>query len=417
MTRPGLTPRSARDEALLESLRRGANRTGASCQHRKFLRSLRALVHLRVVTIALVVVWASSSSWALALNNVSVVVSGAPDIASGVEVVVRELLSRHPVVLEWSRAAELNPLATLERRNTRKGGVLRACIDLSDTRRAVVYWGDPDGGRFIVRFLPLQNGYDELAREEVAHVLESAVVAYLKESGATDRREEGARPLAVQGPAAPEVATRTGDYGLREAKQSGLAGTGASGRTDLFLGYASRLLEGAPVLQHGPAVALAASHPTGIGLLRVTAWISAQYEAPVTWDRAPVGIRVEGGTFVLAAGPELDFSQPGRPKLVVRGLVGIGVNTVHVSPFVVPGSNALADPDSWQLLPVATLGATIQLGVAGPIHMFTSAGGEVDLSGTKYDLRRDGAITHQLSPWWFRPTGLLGIVVAMGRNG
>jgi hypothetical protein len=110
---------------------------------------------------------------------VDVVVSGDPDDAAGVEVVVRELVARLPVVLQWSRATGIDPVQVLAQRAPDTRIVTRAWMDLSDRKRARIYVANPWNARFVVRVVPLLDGYDEIAREVLGHIIESCVDAFL----------------------------------------------------------------------------------------------------------------------------------------------------------------------------------------------------------------------------------------------
>jgi hypothetical protein len=331
-----------------------------------------------VLTFLLCVGW---TRLARAAPAVAIVVSGMPDTARSVERVVRELLARHPVTLDWSRVTEINPFDVLERRGTREV-LARAWIDLSDVHRVAIYIANHASERFILRIVPLRNGYDEVACEQIAHILESAVSAFLAGEEAGVGREVAER----------EVARQSNILGQRRVQGA------------LVLGYATRIQADTPMIQHGPALGLAISWPW-IGRLRGTLWTSAQYDSVSTWNVAPVGARFEGGTFLLAAGPLFEASR----SVLVWTIVGLGATIVRVEPFVVPGAAATAEPGFLRILPLAAWSAGARVRLFGRVSTQLSVGGDIDLTGTRYDFVRGGVATHQLSPWIIRPFALCGL--------
>jgi hypothetical protein len=326
---------------------------------------------------------------------VDVVASGHPSTVAGVEVVVRELVARLPVVLRWSQASGIDPTQVLAERAPDVRIVARAWMDLSDAKRARIYVANAGGGRFLVRVVPLREGYDEVAREVLGHIIESAVDAFLAGRDVGVSREIAEREVS-QSSAPPQAA---------ETLAVARAIAPESTRIGLAVSYQATGMEGVKATMHGPAIGAAFAVPIGGGL-RLGSSASVQYRVPFHWDSASVGARFESAAARLGLGIEGDLKE----RVVLRAELGFGFDFVHVAPYVEAGSTARATPAEWFLAPIASAMLSLEAPLVSQVGLRVAAGSDVDLSGPSYFVASGGTVTTVLSPWVVRPVIALGAV-------
>jgi hypothetical protein len=328
---------------------------------------------------------------------VNIVATGDPAATRGVEEVVRELLARLPVDLAWSAAARVAPQDVLERPAGDSGIVVRVWIDLSDAARAKIYAVHVSSDRFIVRILPLGHGYDEVAREALGHVVESAVDAFLAggQIGMTrDRAEEEVRRQAAPAELPP-----------RASPPPTPVRSGADRRLTLALVYEATVAAASPVLPQGPGLNVAWAF--GAGTTRFVAGASARYRIPYVWDAASIGATFDGAALRLVAGAELPVGR----AILVRMLGGFGPEVAYVRPHAVTGGAASARAPSWGAAPIVTAVVNVAAELSRRFELQLGAGADFDVSHTHYDVAQAGGTVQVLSPWPLRPLVYVGPAV------
>jgi hypothetical protein len=334
---------------------------------------------------------------------VEVVVSGDPRTTVAVEAVVRELLARLPVILEWSQASGIDPGQVLARHAPDARVVARAWMDLRDVKQARIYVGNTFSERFIVRVVPLRNGYDEIAHEVLGHIIESAVDAFLAGGDVGVTREIAEREVVgvSASPPRPPVPSPAPKADGAEAARIGVA-----------LSYRVTELAGSKVLMHGPAIGVGLAFPNG-NAVRFSSSAALHYRLPLHWDSPSVGARFDGGTANLAAGIDGDVAR----RVVLRGQAGLGVDLMRLGPYVQPGSTAMADAPFWVTSLMATAFLSLEAAFSNRVALLIGAGCEVDMSGRSYFVANVTGRTTALSPWIVRPTAMLGLVFSTGNAG
>jgi hypothetical protein len=329
---------------------------------------------------------------------VEVVVSGDSSATAGVEVVVRELLARLPVVLHWSQARGIDPSQVLAPRAPDTEVVARAWLDLSSPARARIYVANALSGRFVLRVVPLRDGYDEIAREVLGHILESTVDAFLegREVGVT--REIAEREVADESAAPPPAPAP------RPAAPAPKASLSELTRIGVGLSYQATEVAGGKVL-HGPAIGIGVAFPVA-KTVRFSASTALHYRLPLYWDSPSVGARFDGGTARFGAGIEGDVTR----RVILRGQLGLGLDFVHLDPYVQDRSTAEAGPPFWVVSPIATATLNLEAMLSTRIGLVVGAGCDVDLSIASYFVASGAGPTTVLSPWVARPLGTLGLV-------
>jgi hypothetical protein len=330
---------------------------------------------------------------------VDVVVSGDPDDAAGVEVVVRELVARLPVVLQWSRATGIDPVQVLAQRAPDTRIVTRAWMDLSDRKRARIYVANPWNARFVVRVVPLLDGYDEIAREVLGHIIESCVDAFLAGRDVGVTREVAEREVTGQSAASQPLPVPPATPPVPKAESSERA------RLGVALSYQATEVAGLSETMQGPAIGIGLGLPSGKAV-RFSSSATVHYRLPIRWDSPSVGARFEGATARLGAGIEGDVTR----RMVLRGQLGLGVDFMHLEPYVESGSTAKAGGPLWVTSPIVTATLSLEGTLSSRIGIFIGAGCDVDLDRSTYFVADGMKSTTVLSPWVAHPTAMVGLV-------
>ena len=128
----------------------------------------------------------------------NVTLIGLNSAGGGVREVVAELLSREGFSVSWSERDSSRPQDFLDRNGEKALAAMDVWIDLSSPSEAHLYFRDAQANRFFIRSLPLGQGIDELAKEEIGHVVASAVWSLSQEDGQALTRSQARAALQVQ---------------------------------------------------------------------------------------------------------------------------------------------------------------------------------------------------------------------------
>jgi hypothetical protein len=224
-----------------------------------------------------------------------------------------ELLAREGVVTSWAAQASFRPEDLFARTSEGDPDAVRVFIDLSLSTLAHLYFRDARSEWFVIRSLPLPDGLDEMAREEIGHIVASAVVALGTGSGKGLTRSQARaalQPSPVQQPAAPPAVPgalpprfELGPWGMAQlfAPQKTLTG---------FVGLSLAVARG-PRWGQGPG--------------RLGAWLDAGYQIAGTYRESQFGVGVQ--TTSLRAGLLWDLQR----LRAVRFRIGAGGGVDYVT--------------------------------------------------------------------------------------
>jgi len=292
--------------------------------------------------------------------------------AAALDEVVHELLDRLHVLTCTRRAASVEPAEILERPESPPPAIARVWI--ARTSEGVrLYLVDSGWDRVLVRHVEQTGPLDEVAREELAHIVQSAVEALL--SGATIgvARPELARPR----PRPVELLAR---YTLR-VQGGGLGATHELGASAALTFSAGGV------------------HPYGS--------LSIGYRLPsvvestlVRIDVTAIAVRLEGGlAFPLLAATTL------------RATVGLGVDLLFVEPAAVAGVSIDPTESSRELAPLATIGVSVRQEFLAGIVGALGVGADIELLDTRFVVEEEeGAQPSVIAdPNFLRPTAFIAI--------
>jgi hypothetical protein len=265
----------------------------------------------------------------------------------------------------------------------------------------VLYVVDEAHDRFLVRVVPLDAGYDEVACESVGTIVQSSVEALL--AGATvgvTRQAAEAQVSELEGseltPAQPEPAkpppAPAPPPEPREPRY----------RLAVDLSYRAQMLEDGPEILHGPEVGASLTRPAAP--LSLTGFAAFGYRLPLSWDEQGVGVEMEG--LGLRAGPGLSWRLGQRVRLSLFAVLGLDV--LEVDPVSTDPAAEAKDP-FWLLAPMLGAAAELEWRLFAPVSLWASAGGEVDLSGHHFDVLENGQPVTVLQAWAVQPVVRLGV--------
>ncbi|WP_437757856.1 hypothetical protein [Sorangium sp. So ce1389] len=278
-------------------------------------------------------------------------------------------------------------------------GVALSCwIDLSDPRRAALYFTDPVADRFLVRSIELSGRFDELDRESVAQVVELSLRS-LREGARSSLDREQARALILREAPPPEPPAGAPAPAAAAAPRRAL-------ELGAFYGVTAHSAEVG--LTHGPGVRVALGASWGWHRLAVDARFQYQFERRYEEPRIGLDLR----TMTLRADASwLHAVAPGVTSLELGARLGAGVDRVDATPR--PGSDGAAAfvpagaSASYAL--VLAAGLVARLPLTRELSMFTELFVDLDPARVRYDLALEQGTETVLARYRFRPGLLLGV--------
>jgi hypothetical protein len=302
------------------------------------------------------------------------------------QAVLSELLSRLQVTVHYGSVASVNAHQILNEHSDDPPSVARIWIDMRDPSRVTLFLTGAHEDRVLVRHVPLVSRLDEVAREEIAHIVEATVEALLV-GGRIDivSDETFHKPVKAE-PVAPPVGER--------------APTGPA--LDLAIAYEAQGWSSSESLLHSAALFVGVQARSGT--FRPGAWVSGEYRFPTTIEGELVSARLDQGAFRAVA--TVDWAAARRWLLGVG--VGGGVDLVHVSPTANAGARvAQADP-YFAVVPMLRSMAIGRYALTIRSDLFAGIAVDYDLLGTRYLLhaRPDMPV---FQPWRMRPMALIGV--------
>jgi hypothetical protein len=301
------------------------------------------------------------------------------------------------VPVHWSRMDRFDPRDVL-RATAGARQTIRCWIDLTDARRARIYFAARSGQRFLIRDLDLSGAFDELDRATLAEVLDLSLLALVEDDRAGLSRAEtetllarrtattGALLAAPKGAPASTAAIAPPPTAMSSGPRVGIFYAGQGFSTEL------------PIVQ-GPGLLLSwPSHSPGGGehnRRQFAAWLSVQYQLPADDQGDLVGLRLQ--TVAPRAGAQVRLP----PGLDAR--LGIGADLSHLTPLAgTAGGAALTSPRwSSSLLLTAAVGATVPVAKRMEIEALVFA--DFLPRAVDYNLEVGGQTTTVVSSFRLRP--------------
>lgn len=267
-----------------------------------------------------------------AIRPVTVTIAGDPD-PRATETTLRDLFSHLEVSappLTFSTVFEIDPRTITDPPAEIPPAFARVWIDVrADT--AVVSIADESWERIYLRRMARPDGADEVTREQIAHIVVSAIETMLAGGRiGVARAELAARKAApTPPPKSPDVAAPSTPAKLMPPARRYIA--------NLALGYEALAFSG-DTQAHGPWGALRGAlvdGPWAVGLS-----LSAQWRAPILAEGTPIGVRLDTTSARLL----LDFERVLGSGIVLHAGVGPGFDFLSIEPRGVSRSAAAGQP-------------------------------------------------------------------------
>jgi hypothetical protein len=312
-----------------------------------------------------------------------------------------------------------------------RAAALGCWIDLSDPRRARIYFVARARDRFLLRDVELSGRFDEVDRTALAEVIRLSLSALLDGAAAGMPRADAERVLATRaGDAATAPAGAGGAAVARPAPPPAaplplvVAPPGPSvpapdGRPGLAAGafYAVQAFAAghAPVGGPGVAASLPVARARAAG--QVVAWLSGQAQLPVIADGDLAGVRLTSLAARAGAGALWPVGRARPARLTVELRAGAGVDAVLVAPRAgTGGAPAALTPPRWtaDLVVTAAVGAGVAIGRRARVAALLFADAGVAPAAVHYDVRAGAETTTVVAPYRVRPGVALALSFSLG---
>lgn len=350
-------------------------------------------------------------------ETVEVIVVGAVPNGAELDETIEELLQAQGSSHWLRHQAELNESDLLESSDRTDSALIRIWITVPDPRRARLWFAAPGLNRYLWREIPLPRGFDAVAREQIAHVVQSSseILSWHDEGLTRDdarrawqqqarRRLEEAGERASKG-ASPTHSVRPSIVFVRRDRFA-LAPKEAPDRLRFAarVGYGSAYSAPGLGALHGPALEVGADRMQArfaVGLRLAYEW---HFEQRFVRSPAKLDLNSQAG-WVLLVGRYAASRNWGWTSGV-----GLGVELTGVAPKAVGSSRFIASESYVDRAYWLRLRTGVVAGLVGPLGWFLESVVDLSLSKTSFGIDTDEGYEELLSPWYVRPGVQLGLV-------
>lgn len=317
------------------------------------------------------------------------VTAGDDAEARALGLVARDLLRRLGVTVEEERAASVDARLVIERPARFSPALARAWVDLTPADHATLYLADAAWERVLVRRVARDPAHLEVAREELGHILETAVEAML--GGARLGVER-----AALAPREPPPDDAPAEHDATPAPHPTLQRPRARGdepaRVRLHGGVFEQVVAYSAEIPVVHAVGISAALE-GDGALHPGVWLGLGWRWPAWAHSRAIGVKLQAVELRLLGRVALWSRGPWR----VDAAVGLGVDLTFVTPVAERAGVALTRPSTDASL--IARGALAARWSALSLALVL----DVDTTLRDYAFDRDGRPSVILSPFRARP--------------
>jgi hypothetical protein len=370
------------------------------------VRELAALVALSVfLSVAYAHADEPAAKAPRALRPVTVTIAGDPD-PRATETTLRDLFSHLDVAappLTFSTVHEIEPRSITDPPAQIPPAFARVWIDVrSDT--AVISIADKSWERIYLRRTPRPAGADEVTREQIAHIVVSAIETMLAGGRIGVARAEIAAPQAAPAPPPeprpPDVAPSAPAIPMKPKSRR---------VANLALGYEA-LAFSSDTQAHGPWGSLRGALMDGAWAVGLS--LSAQWRAPILAEAAPIGVRLDTTAVRLV----LDFERALGSRVALRAGVGPGFDFLSIEPRGVSRSAADGQPAisvenrRSRIAPVIRWSVGAEVRLAPSVRLGIAAVLDHDPVNRAYFVRDGTEARDVLAPFPLRPGLTLALI-------
>jgi hypothetical protein len=331
-------------------------------------------------------------------NTLLLTVAAPAAEAERLEAVMRELLARLSMEVEMRRVERIDVREIRQGLGPAQEYFARVWITLSHPDRAWLYLEHGASDRVLVREVTGDANNPELMREELGHILQTAIEGLKagEEIGAPRQdalKQVAAENTAMEAPAERPAPKRAAEPSPAAAEQKSPGALHFGPRYEL-----SWLGEGR--FEDGPGAVFQSALPVGLEL-------SAYYRRPLKVEGEPVGVRLQ----TLSLRGLLTIQVWSAQQSGIRLGAGGGADLVHVSAVAEPDRSAQLSSASWRKLALARLQGSYARRVLSFMKVEFSLGLDLDFNGTRYVFQRASGELRVLDPLPVRPFLSLGATV------
>jgi hypothetical protein len=323
-----------------------------------------------------------------------IVLLGPAPATAAVKDVAAELLARQHVDVAWAVQGIFRPQDIFAPDAGNSGAAIAVWIDLLAATEARLYFRDFRTDRFFLRSVPLVRGIDEMAKEEIAHIVANAVSALSSGLGETLTRTEARVALHMR---------REPELGSAEIPSP------SPWRSSVALLVGARSFADEPRLAADAAGVLALVHRLpGRWSSALGGWASLGHQFAADYRGSVVGATVQSTGLRAGVLGTVELS-----RRVVLGLAtGAGVERILYAPQAVREEVVVAPADAFYV-PAVSVWCGLDFRLVGGLALTVHVSSDVLLEQVRFDLHDSGGhVSHVLEPYSFRPGASLGLAYA-----
>lgn len=361
------------------------------------------MLRLKLILALAVVLIATPAHAAPAKRYVTAVMVGPERESAELEKVFVELLGRLNVTLSAVRADTFDVRTVVTPKgHTDEALLARVWIDLRSSREAMLYLADRAWERVLIRTVPVQSIDDEVAREQLGHILQAAAETLLAGGLVGRPRVEVQKELGVAPP--PPRPAPVPKPPPPPPKKAPVPEPEASIAPTLWLGAGWELwaFSTPERVTHGPDLHLDLEFLDGPW--RPGGAVSVAYHLPIVTSDQPIDVRID--TLAIRLRAQLAYVL--LPELHLRGALGGGIDLVHLDPRS-ELTSAEPTPQRWTRVPVTGALLGIRWLAIPSLAVEAALGLEVTLVDTRYVITIRDQKRLALDPWTVRPGATLGL--------
>jgi hypothetical protein len=343
---------------------------------------------------------------ARAEDVVTAAMAGPPERVQPCDALLGELLGKLGVRLRSGAVESIAIERVLEPDPHAAPALARVWIDLRGAASAHVYLVDGRWDRVLVRTIAAEGRSDEVVREEIGHVVVTAVETLQAGASVGRPRTEVRAELKPPPPPAPSPqAPAPSPPPAAPAPVVPLPEPPAPPpwRFGGLAFYEGQGYAAEQVIIHGPGLGLEIGAPAWT--LGPAFQLSFQYRLPFEVQGDAAGVRLQA--LVLRALVLFEVVHAGPFELQLGA--GSGIDVVYIEPLEAEGAPAVAESARARVAPLIRPAAQMRIGIVGDTALLAVLGGDVDLIGTRFVVRTPAEDVPVLEPLRFRPLIALGL--------
>jgi hypothetical protein len=331
---------------------------------------------------------------------VAIVIAAEPEQAALLASVVVDPLNRLGISVSLLQATRIDPATVITPQRGGSSPLARVFIDATQGDVAIVYLVDATWERILVRRLLLERGLDEVAREELAHIVEASVLALRAGGRIGVTREQASRELGVDAKVAAEPVIRLET--VQKSPPTSLPRQRTMRRTPARLELRAGLGWGLVawtqhVLAQGPDLRFDVS--TAQERLTWGAAIAAQYRLHREVEAEPVGVGVSGAALRLLGRGRYRS----EPHFALIGELGGGFDYERFEPLAASTPRVSLSPAGGRVSPLVCGLVGLEVELERRVWLSVRGGVEVDIAPEDYVVLHNGQILPIAEPLRARP--------------